>query len=782
MADPATDPNAATPPTDPAGTAASSSDPAAEAPPAESADVGRRRFFRQFAGELVQTAATMVGAAQALQQVSAEAASAILNPAGAEAAVAAAITTADPNAGATTGPSGFRTPFREDNGVLYLIDQRKLPDQLVEYPVKSAGETAWAIREMVVRGAPAIGQVAAIGLAMSAENQRDGRPYARKATIRGSANALINARPTAVNLRWAVERVLARYTELDELSEDGAAIADAMREEADRIVFEATTDHGRLATFGLDILPTPDDRPVRILTHCNTGPLACGQYGTALGVVQAAHHAGRPLHVWVDETRPYLQGARLTTWELAQAGVPHSLLPDVAAGHLMARGEVDVILVGADRVAANGDTANKVGTYTLAVLAARHGIPFYVCAPTSTVDLATADGSDIDIEERRAEEVTEIRGVRIAPPGHGGPQPVIRRHPGRADHRDRDRGRGHPGALRDRPARRGRERGGTVGVDARLPRVPADGRGDTAAGRRPDRTCPGGGLMASVAVGRRGGVVARATTDKAVLRSFLERDRLYAAYAICDLEEREFSRTHWAMAWDGDQPVALVLEYNGPTPQPLFVMGRDDGIAAILRDLIRPRIAYVAAPASVLPAIETAYRVEPGPSMVRMWVDRAHFRPYPATVQRLLPVEIGDLNKLYQLGFASWLPSSAIADGVYYGLRVNGQLVSAAGTHVVSPGARLAVVGNVLTHSDYRGRGFATAVTGAVTAELLRTCDQVVLNVRSDNPPALNAYRRLGYADHIRFEERLVHRLGSPWPDFAASLRRLFARKETDTR
>ncbi|HEX6869125.1 MAG TPA: GNAT family N-acetyltransferase, partial [Candidatus Limnocylindrales bacterium] len=254
------------------------------------------------------------------------------------------------------------------------------------------------------------------------------------------------------------------------------------------------------------------------------------------------------------------------------------------------------------------------------------------------------------------------------------------------------------------------------------------------------------------------------------------------AYAICDLEEREFARTRWAMAWDGDVPVALVLEYNGPTPQPLFVMGRDDGIAAILRDIIRPRVAYVAAPAPVMPAIESAYRVDPGPSMVRMWVDRAHFRPYPSSVQRMLPVEIGDLNRLYQLGFASWLPSSAIADGVYYGLRVNGQLVSAAGTHVVSPGARLAVVGNVLTHADYRGRGFATAVTGAVTAELLRACDQVVLNVRSDNPPALNAYRRLGFMDHVHFEERLIHRLGSPWPDFAAPLRRIFARKETDHR
>jgi methylthioribose-1-phosphate isomerase len=420
LTDPATDPTAATLPTDPAGPAADATPPD-EAPAATeptSVDLGRRKFFRAFAGELVQTAATMVGAAQALQQVSVEAASAILNPEGAATAASAAAATDGPGVGITSsGPSGFRTPFREDGGVLYLIDQRKLPDELIEYPVRSAGETAWAIREMVVRGAPAIGQVAAIGLAMSAENQREGRPYARKATIRGSANALINARPTAVNLRWAVERVLARYIELDELSEDGAAIADAMREEADRIVFEATTDHGRLATFGMDILPTPGDRPVRILTHCNTGPLACGQFGTALGVVQAAHHAGRPLHVWVDETRPYLQGARLTTWELAQAGVPHALLPDVAAGHLMARGEVDVILVGADRVAANGDTANKVGTYTLAVLAKRHGIPFYVCAPTSTVDLATPDGAAIEIEERRAEEVTELRGVRIAPPG-----------------------------------------------------------------------------------------------------------------------------------------------------------------------------------------------------------------------------------------------------------------------------------------------------------------------------------------------------------------------------
>ena len=414
-------PDAATQPPEPEATAlpptpepAPSAAPVAAAAPAAGADLGRRSFFRAFAGEIIQTAATVAGAAQALQQVSAEAAGAILNPGG-----LASSREADPPAGSVggLGPSGFRTPFREDDGVLYLIDQRRLPDALVEYPCRSAGEVAYAIRMMIVRGAPAIGQVAAIGLAMSAENQRDGRPYARKATLRGSANALINARPTAVNLRWAVERVLARYVEVGELSEDGDAIADAMRAEADSIIFEATTDHGRLAEFGLAILPTPDDRPVRILTHCNTGPLACGQFGTALGVVQAAHHAGRAVHVLVDETRPYLQGARLTTWELAQAGVPHTLLPDVAAGHLMASGEVDIVLVGADRVAADGDTANKVGTYTLAVLAARHGIPFYVCAPTSSVDLETPDGAAIPIEERTPDEVLELRGVRIAPLG-----------------------------------------------------------------------------------------------------------------------------------------------------------------------------------------------------------------------------------------------------------------------------------------------------------------------------------------------------------------------------
>jgi RimJ/RimL family protein N-acetyltransferase len=291
--------------------------------------------------------------------------------------------------------------------------------------------------------------------------------------------------------------------------------------------------------------------------------------------------------------------------------------------------------------------------------------------------------------------------------------------------------------------------------------------------------------MASVAVsGRRarGALTVKPTMDRAVLRAFLEQDRLFAAYALCDLEDREFGRTRWGGAYQGERMVALVLEYSGMTPQPMFVMGREDGIDAILRDLIRPRAAYLATLTETMSVVKAHYRVDPGPQMVRMWVDRARFRPYPADVRRLLPVEIGELNRLYQLGFASWLPSSAIAEGVYYGIRAGGRLVAAAGTHVISPEARLAVVGNVLTHVDYRGRGYATAATGAVTAELLRTCDQVTLNVRADNPPALQAYRRLGFVEHVRFEERLVHRLGSPWPDLTAPLRRLFTRRETDRR
>jgi ribosomal protein S18 acetylase RimI-like enzyme len=286
--------------------------------------------------------------------------------------------------------------------------------------------------------------------------------------------------------------------------------------------------------------------------------------------------------------------------------------------------------------------------------------------------------------------------------------------------------------------------------------------------------------MASVAATSRRtrSMTTRPLSDRGAIRRFLETDRLFAAYALCDLEDREFAKTQWGGAFDGDRLVAIAMEYSGLTPQPLFVMGALDGIEAVLRDVVRPRAAYVAALEESLPAVEAVYRLDPGPAMVRMWVDRPSFRPYPANVQRLHPADIGELNRLYQLGFASWLPSTSIAEGVYYGVRVNGRLVAAAGTHVIGREARLAVVGNVLTHVDHRGRGYATAVTGAVTQELLRYCDQVVLNVRSDNPPALQAYRRLGYAEHVRFEERLAHRLGSPIADLTAPLRRWFHRKE----
>lgn len=277
----------------------------------------------------------------------------------------------------------------------------------------------------------------------------------------------------------------------------------------------------------------------------------------------------------------------------------------------------------------------------------------------------------------------------------------------------------------------------------------------------------------------RGTIVAHETSDRVMLRAFLETDRLYSAYALCDLDDREFLRTRWGVAMVGGEPIAVVLQYAGYSPQPLFVLGENAGIEAILANIIKPRTAYVASRTEHLPAISTSYHVEPGPAMLRMWVDQDHFRPFPGDVQRLLPVEISDLNRLYQLGFASWLPASAISDGLYYGVRVRGRLVSAAGTHVISPTGRLAVVGNVMTNTDSRGRGYATAVTGAVTADLLRFCDQVVLNVRADNAPALAAYRRLGYQEYVSFEERLIHRSEAPWSGWSGVFRRLFTRKES---
>ena len=268
------------------------------------------------------------------------------------------------------------------------------------------------------------------------------------------------------------------------------------------------------------------------------------------------------------------------------------------------------------------------------------------------------------------------------------------------------------------------------------------------------------------------------TRDRQLLRAFLEQDRLRAAYAICDLEMREFARSKWGIATQDGRTTAVVLEYGGITPQPLFVMGDGEQIAAILREVIRPRLVYLAADRSLLPSVERVYRVDNGPEMMRMWVNRQMFQPVLGQAMRLSPVDVADLNRLYGLGFAGWLPGEAVANGVYYGVRVAGKLVAAAGTHVISPEGKLAAVGNVMTNADHRGRGFAKVTTSAVTQELLRICDEVVLNVRADNPPAIAAYRALGYREHNRFEERLAHRRGAPWDSILAQLGRLLVRNK----
>ena len=280
--------------------------------------------------------------------------------------------------------------------------------------------------------------------------------------------------------------------------------------------------------------------------------------------------------------------------------------------------------------------------------------------------------------------------------------------------------------------------------------------------------------MASLVLRRtEAGPTAALTRDRVALREFLERDRLFAAYAICDLEEREFPKTRWAVAQEDGSVVALGVEYSGMSPQPLLVMGSDAGVAAILRDVLRPRIAFIAALPGQLATVQRQYHLDGGPSMVRMAVDRARFRPVDDPgVERLSPADAPELNRLYRLGFGSWLPGQSIAEGAYYGLRIRGRIIAAAGTHIVGREARLAVVGNVMTAPEFRGRGYAKAVTAAVTAELLGFCDDVVLNVRADNPPALNAYRRIGYAEHVRYEERLARRSGSLLGEIAAALRR----------
>ena len=269
----------------------------------------------------------------------------------------------------------------EDDRVVFL-DQRRLPEEEVELECRSAAEVADAIRTLAVRGAPAIGIAAAYGYALAA---------ARGDDLAEAAAVLLASRPTAVNLAWAITEVQRVGPDARELAERARAIH---REEVERC--------RRMAEHAADLLGPR----ARALTHCNTGGLATGGYGTALGALRSAFARGLLEYVFVGETRPLLQGSRLTAWELERAGIPHGVIADSAAAAMMARGEVTHVLTGADRIAANGDTANKIGTYGLAVLAAHHGIPFYVVAPTSTVDLTTPTGDEIPIEERDSREVT----------------------------------------------------------------------------------------------------------------------------------------------------------------------------------------------------------------------------------------------------------------------------------------------------------------------------------------------------------------------------------------
>jgi methylthioribose-1-phosphate isomerase len=267
--------------------------------------------------------------------------------------------------------------YEEDGPRVVLLDQRRLPDEVVEVECRSAAEVAAAIRDMAIRGAPAIGVAAAYGLALAAARGED----------LGEASAVLaSSRPTAVNLAWALEQMRDDPT---------PARAHALHEdEVERCC--------RMAAHAAELFGSG----TRALTHCNAGGLATGGYGSAVGALRAAWERGLLAHVWVDETRPLLQGSRLTAWELEAVGIPHAVIADSAAASLMAAGEVDCVVTGADRIAANGDTANKIGTYALAVLAAHHEIPFYVVAPTSTVDLHTATGADIPIEHRPPEELT----------------------------------------------------------------------------------------------------------------------------------------------------------------------------------------------------------------------------------------------------------------------------------------------------------------------------------------------------------------------------------------
>jgi methylthioribose-1-phosphate isomerase len=307
-------------------------------------------------------------------------------------------------------PSKVET-LRWRDARLELLDQRELPERIEYVTCGSAEQVAQAIRAMVVRGAPAIGCAAAYGIALEGLRLVSQERPTFDTALEQAFHALSHSRPTAVNLFWALERMRRAWKQSWERSPQ--AIAATLLDEAHRIFAEDLQVNLAIGAQGATLVP----HGARILTHCNAGALATAGHGTALGVIRSACAQGKEVSVVATETRPFLQGARLTAWEMIQESIPVTLVPDNAAGYLMSRGEVDMVVVGADRVAANGDVANKIGTYSLAVLAARHRIPFYVACPLSTIDRSLAEGSAIPIEERPAEEVLGYGECRWAPRG-----------------------------------------------------------------------------------------------------------------------------------------------------------------------------------------------------------------------------------------------------------------------------------------------------------------------------------------------------------------------------
>ena len=296
---------------------------------------------------------------------------------------------------------------------LRLLDQRRLPNESVFIDYYTPETVATSIRDMVVRGAPAIGLAAAYGMVLAVSRAQDANSGRLKKLMKEACNCLKAARPTAVNLAWAADRMLRLGLDLIAAGAEAESLAEALLEEAKQMHSEDILACKSIGRHGAELFPDG----AGVLTHCNAGALATGGYGTALGVIRSCAESGKGLKVFCNETRPYLQGARLTAWELHQDGIPAVIVCDSMSGALMSGGEVNVVIVGADRIAKNGDTANKVGTYPLAVMAKRHGIPFFVAAPLSTFDESVPDGSSIPIERRPSAEVTSFHGVEIAPPG-----------------------------------------------------------------------------------------------------------------------------------------------------------------------------------------------------------------------------------------------------------------------------------------------------------------------------------------------------------------------------